>query len=293
MTETGLFTRLTTGGIATVLAMAGLVAVTGPVASAASGDTTYTCDFGPLGQLPVPVSTTVPDLPDMPAGAPIPAGSLDPDFVFGTSSIGGVLALVSDPSVTGMAFDVGGQSVPLQGFAFGVPTGASLPASASSGAFTAPATAGEHDVTMPDSFTFTGLLPGALPGLPSTTVAAPCLTDAPDVLGALTVLEGEPGMSDSTTEATLAKKRIFKGRKAKVTATVTQSPIPAPGMGEVVVKKRKRTIGTGTLESGSVTIRTRAFKKPGRYTLKVKYLGEPPLVTGSKDTVVLRVKRRR
>jgi len=79
------------------------------------------------------VSTSVPDLPDMPAGAPVPAGSLDPDFLFDASSLAGVLALVTSPSATGMAFDVGGQSAPLQGFAFGAPSGASLPADSSSG----------------------------------------------------------------------------------------------------------------------------------------------------------------
>lgn len=279
--------RITTGALTVTLTAGVLVATTVPVATAGSGSTTYTCDFPGVGALPVPVSTTVPDLPETPAGAPIPAGSLNPAFVFDTTNLGGVLALVTSPSATGMALGVGDQSVPVQGFAFGTPSGSSLPASATSGAFTAPATPGVYDVTMPGSFDFTGLLGG-------NPVSAPCVTDAPAVLGTLTALPGEePGLSGSTTEATLAKKRILKGKKAKVTAEVTLTPIPAPAMGEVVVKKRRKTIGTGTLQSGTVTIRTTAFKKPGRYTLKVKYLGEDMLVSGSKDTVVLRVKRRR
>lgn len=290
MSSSTLVTRAAAAGTAAVLTASALVAATTSAAGAGTDTTAYSCDFPLIGPAEVPVSTTVPDLPDTPAGASIPEGELDPTFVFDASNITSVLALVTSPSASGMALAVGDQSVPLENFAFGALSGASLPASATSGAFTAPVTPGVHDVTMPGSFTFTGFLPG----IPSPTpVSALCVTDAPAVVGTLTVLGEEPGVSQSTTEATLAKKRILKGRKAKVAAAVTLSPIPAPAMGEVVVKKRKRTIGTGTLESGAVTIRTKAFRKPGRYTLKVKYLGEPPLVSGSKDTVVLRVKRRR
>lgn len=290
MSQSSPSSRLVASCAAAILVGATVSVVTAAPAVAGSGASTYTCDFGPLGTLPVPVTAAVPDLPDSPGGASVPAGSLDPGFVFDTSSLGGVLALVTSPSVTGMALGVGSQQVPLQGFAFGAPSGTSLPASATSSAFTAPTAPGVYDVTMPGSFTFTGLLPG----IPAPTeVTAPCVTDAPAVLGTLTVLPAGPGASESTTEATLAKKSILKGKRAKVTATVTLSPIPGPGTGEVVVKKRKKTIGTGMLESGSVTIRTTPFKKPGRYTLKVKYRGKSPLIAGSKDTVVLGVKRRR
>lgn len=288
----GALKGMTTATLAIALAAGVLVATTGPAATAGSGSTTYTCDFGLLGVLPVPVSTTVPDLADLPAGAPVPAGSLDPAFVFDTASIAGVLAVVTSPSATGMALGVGDQTVPLQGFAFGAPSGTSLPASATSDGFSAPATPGVYDVTMPDSFTFTGLLPG----VPAPTqVSAPCLTDAPAPLGTLTVLPGEgPAIVPSTTEAKVVKKRIRRGHRAKITVTTVAGiePVTMPAAGEVVVRKGKRVIGSKVLEDGATTIRTKRFKKPGRYRLTVRYLGDA-LTEPSKDKVRVRVVRRR
>ena len=266
-----------------------LVAVGGSAASAGTGSTTYTCDFPVFGPQPVPVDTTVPDLPDTPAGAPVPAGSLDPSFVFDTTSIAGVLALVTSPSATGMAFGVGDQSVPLSGFAFGTPSGSSLPASATSDAFTAPATPGVYDVTMPEQFTFTGLLPG----LPAPTpVSAPCVTDAPALLGTLTVLGEGPGLIPTTTEAKAVKKRIKKGKAAKILASVVDSTLGQAMAGVVTVTKGKKTIGQGELEAGEVLIKTKKFKKPGRHTLTVNYLGDA-LSAASSDKVKIRVVKRR
>lgn len=288
----GTLKGMTTATLAITLTAGVLVAATGPAATAGSGSTDYTCDFGTLGAHPVPVSTTVPDLTGLPAGAPVPAGSLNPSFVFDTASFAGVLALVTSPSTTGMALGVGDQAVPLHGFAFGSPSGASLPASATSGGFTAPDTPGEYDVTSPESFTFTGLLPG----IPAPTpVSALCVTDAPAVLGSLTVLPGEePAIVPSTTEATVVKKRIFTGKRAKVKVTTVAGtdPLTMPATGEVVVRKGKRVIGSKVLEDGATTIRTKRFKKPGRYRLTVRYLGDA-LTEPSKDKVRVRVVRRR
>lgn len=290
MLSSTLFTRFTTSGLATVLAATGAVVATGPAASAAGGTATYTCTMPIIGPVSVPVTTSIPDFPtELPEGSSV--GSYDASFVLGVvPTLAALLGSVTGESIAGFEMPLGDAAVPVGGFGLGALEGVSgsqtISGSSTTGAFRLPAP-GSYELTMPESLTFLGTS-----GLGAVT--APCVIDAPAVLGTLTVLPGgEPGASGSETEATLAKKRILKGRKAKITAEVTLTPIPAPGMGEVVVKKRKKTIGRGTLESGAVTIRTTAFKKPGLYTLKVKYLGEPPLVSGSRDTVTLRVKRRR
>lgn len=294
MLSSTLCLRAAATGTVAVLSSSALVAATASSAGAGTGATTYTCDFGALGGvLPVPVSTTVPDLPDTPAAAPVPAGALDPTLLFDTTSITGVLSLLTSPSVAGMDLGVGDQRVPLQGFAFGTPSGSTLPASATSDAFTAPATPGAYEVTAPHSFIFTGLLPGVLA---PTTVSAPCVTDAPAVLGTLTVLlPGEgPAIIPSTTDATAVKKRIVKGKRARIkVATVAGlAPLTEAAVGDVIVRKRKRTIGQGTLEAGETVIRTQRLKKPGRHRLTVRYLGDA-LTEASSDKVVVRVVRRR
>ena len=287
MRTVGASSRITTAALAVTLTAGVLVAATGPTATAGSGSTTYVCDFGPLGAHPVPVSSTIPDLSDLPVGAPVPAGSLDPSFVFDTASIAGVLAVVTSPSATDMALGVGEQPVPLQGFVFGTPSGTSLPASATSDAFSAPATPGVYDVTMPGSFTFTGLLPGVPAPVP---VSAPCLTDVPALLGTLTVLP--IAAIPSTTEAKVVKKRIVKGKRAKIRTTVVDE-LGQPAVGNVVVRKGKRAVSKErALDEGQTTIRTKRFKKRGRYTLTVSYLGGL-LTEASSDTVVVRVVRRR
>lgn len=285
--------RLTTGALAVTLTAGLLVAATGPAATAGSGSTTYTCTFPVLGAVSVPVLTTVPDLPATPAGAPTPAGSLDPDFVFDVTNLVSVLNLVTSPSASGMTLGLGDTAnILLEGFAFGSVSGTSLPASATSGGFAAPAVPGAYDLSMPDAFTFTGFLPG----VPAPTpVSAPCVTDAPALLGALTVLPVEgPGLIPSTTEALVAKKRIVQGRRAAVTATTVagMDPLTSPASGEVVVSKGKRVIGSKLLEDGTTTIRTKRFRKPGRYRLTVRYLGDA-MTSPSSDKVVVRVVRRR
>jgi hypothetical protein len=233
------------------------------------------------------MAMTIPDLPPLPAGSYVPAGSMDVGMVFTVAD--SLTSLV--PSLSGLAnMSLGGVPIPIQNNSFGSYSALdhSLPATGSNGAFTLPA-AGSYPLTMPGSFDLTG----TYLGLP---VTVPCTTGSAAGLGTLTTTSGTtPG--DSLTTAKLAKKRIHKGKRARlITSVVAVTPLPLsiPASGDVVVKKRKKVIGKGSLDptTGKVTIRTLRFKKPGRYRLTVRYLGSD-LLNPSVDKVVVRVLRRR
>lgn len=291
MLSSTLFTRCTTGGLATVLAATGAVVATGPAASAAGGTATYTCTMPIIGPVSVPVTTSIPDFPtELPEGSPV--GTYDASFVLGVvPTLATLLGSVTGESVAGFEMPLGDTAVPVGGFGLGALEGVSgsqtMSGSSTTGAFPLPAP-GTYELTMPESLTFLGTS-----GLGA--VAAPCVIDAPAVLGTLTVLPGgEPAIIPSTTEATVVKKRIIKGHRAKIKALSVAgvAPLTQAAVGDVIVRKRKRTIGQGTLEAGETVIRTERFKKPGRYRLTVKYLGDA-LTEASTDQVVVRVVRRR
>jgi hypothetical protein len=272
----------------TTALVAGAFTALGPAAYAGSGTSTYSCDFSPLlGSVDVPMAMTMPDLPDLPAGAPLPPGSFGVDMVFTlTDPLVTLLSSVTGLSLSGMS--LGGVPIPIQSTSFGSPSGLSLPATGSNGAFTLPA-AGSYPLTMPQSFDLTGTYL-------ATPVSVPCTTSSAAGLGTLTTTSGTtPG--DSLTTAKPVKKRIHKGKRARISTcvvAVTPLPLSIPASGDVVVKKRRKVIGRGSLDptTGAVTIRTLKFKKPGRYRLKVRYLGSD-LLNPSMDKVVVRVLRRR
>lgn len=274
----------------TTALVAGAFTALGPAAYAGSGTSTYSCDFpAPIGTVDVPMTATIPDFPDLPAGAPVLPGSFDMNMVFTlTTPLVSLLSSVSGLSLSGMTLDGVPGGIPIQNTSFGTLTGLSLPATGSNGGFTLPG-AGSYPLTMPQSFTLAGTYL-------TTPVSVPCATSAADGLGTLTTTSGTtPG--DSLTDAKLAKKRIHKGKRARViTSVVAVTPLPLslPASGDVVVKKRKRVIGRGSLDptTGAVTITTRRFKKPGRYRLNVRYLGSD-LLKPSADKVVVRVLKRR
>jgi len=270
--------------------VAGALIGLGPSAYAGSGTSTYSCNFPVLGPVDVPVQMTIPDLANLPAGTSVPSGSLDLTMVFTlTDSLATLLPSLSGLGLSGMSLGGVPGGIPIQNTSFGILSGHSLPATGSNGAFTLP-DVGSYPLTMPSSFNLTGTYLGVTP------VSVPCATASAAGLGTLTTTSGAaPG--DSLTTAKLAKKRIVKGKRARVitdVVAVTPLPLPIPAMGDVVVKKRSKVIGKGTLDptTGSVSIRTTRFKKPGRYRLTVRYLGSD-LLNPSVDKVVVRVLRHR
>ena len=130
-------------------------------------------------------------------------------------------------------------------------------------------------------------------GAKTVTVA---VTDAGAATGTdtatVTVTAGTPTLSPSTTDASAKPKKITKGHKFKVKATVTTTPgVPA---GTVQVFLGTKLLGTGTLKAnGKVTIKIPEKKakklKVGKNTLTVKYLGSAT-VAASQDTCKIKVK---
>jgi hypothetical protein len=271
--------------------VAGALTALGPSAHAGSGTSTYTCTFPVLGAVSVPMAATIPEASNLPAATSVPSGSLDMDMVFTlTDSVAGLLPSISGLGISGMSIGGVPGGIPIQSPSFGTYSALdhSLPATGSNGAFTLP-DPGSYPLTMPQSFDLVGTF-GVTP------ISVPCATDAAAGLGTLTTT-GTAAPGDSLTTAKLAKKRIHRGKRATVitdVTAVTPLPLPIPAFGDVVVKKRSKVIGRGSLDptTGSVTIKTLKFKKPGRYRLKVRYLGSD-LLDPSVDKVVVRVLKRR
>jgi hypothetical protein len=133
----------------------------------------------------------------------------------------------------------------------------------------------------------------ATPGNKTITVE---VTDA----GALTATDtatvtvtAPPVATPSATDASAKPKKITRGHKFKVKATVTTTPgVPT---GTVQVYLGTKLLGTGTLKSnGKVTIRIPEKKakklKVGTNTLTAKYLGSAT-VAPSQDDFVIKVKK--
>src|SRR5689334_24941698 len=226
------------------------------------------------------MTMSVPDPGTLPAQMPIPVNGLPAQMTFGIPTLlAASLGLISGLSATGMSLGMNGGTIPLQTAGLGAYDSVThtMPASAGSDPFSLPEP-GSYPVTMPTSFHLVGALSG-------TPFDATCLTDSATQIGTLVV-----GKSSSSTDAKLVKKRIPKNRAAKVRVTVARQ-FGAPADGRVKIKKGTHRIAAGTLSGGSVTIKTPTFKKPGRYVLRVRYVGDQ-ISGGSSDKVVVRVLKR-
>lgn len=277
--------RVAAATVASVLTAGALVATTSTPASAAPTSASYDCAIPIVGNVALPFEIDPGTLPaSVPAGLPIPAGQLPvtlstlvPASVFGLLSGLSVDMITSPDFVMGLGTD----TIPVDGMALTgiVPDGvggATLNAAGSSGAFTTPLP-GVYDVTLPSQFSMIPSAAGV--ALPAIT----CATANPAIAGQIQVLK-----QDSTTVATPAKPKIKKGKSAKVKTTVTNLINAATG--NVKVMKGSKTWGTGTLSEGKVTVTTKKFKKPGKYKLTVKYLGDA-ITKVSQDTVTIKVVR--
>lgn len=280
--------RWAAGGAATALAAAALVSTTTTAANAAPVTADYTCTIlASTYTLPITFDTGIPIPSPYPAGAPAPAGAI-PITMSTVAPPELALALV-DFSVDGLSspdlgMTLGNKTLPIPDLALADPGGivpgpgegeATINAVGSNGAFTTPA-AGTYDVKFPASFT---LIP-----LSGTTELPPitCSTDAPATFSTVTMVK-----QNSTTTASLEKAKIQKGKKATVNAKVTRDYGTAKGT--VKVLKSGNVIGKGTLNNkGKVSITTSKFKKTGKYTLTVKYVGDNFAVSSS-DKVTLKV----
>lgn len=90
------------------------------------------------------------------------------------------------------------------------------------------------------------------------------------------------------TTATIAESfpsSVAKGARAKGTVTVTLAGISAKATGKVVVKKGTKTVGSGTLSNGKVTITLVKLAK-GKNSLTISWAGDKNAVKAKKSFTI-------
>ncbi len=120
MTSRTLAARTAVVGTITALASAGLVAGTAGTATAAPVTTTYTCTVPLVGDVEVPVSLEMPELPTVPAGFPVPAGMVPLEAAASVpAAVAGLLGLINADGGALTGFDVlaGDTAIPVEGLA--------------------------------------------------------------------------------------------------------------------------------------------------------------------------------
>ncbi len=281
--------RLVVSGVATAVAAAGLVGASTGAATAADGSAAYTCNFpAPVGSQTVPVDLSTIDIssafPTVPAGMPIPAGTLTGTYlIHATAPVVGLLSQVisvgsSDMSML-MSNANGDIPVPVEDFALGAPQVASdgsatIPATGSNGAFSIPG-AGVYQLTMPKAFTLTAkTVLGDVP--------VPCSTsDAPGLLDTLTVVKND-SFVDVKTPA-----KVKKGKVAKVVATVTGGVTPFSG--KVNVFDGKKKLGAAKLSHAGKAVFKAKRLKVGKHKIVVKYAGDAFRNAGKSKAALVKV----
>lgn len=90
------------------------------------------------------------------------------------------------------------------------------------------------------------------------------------------------------TSATIAEtfpSKVAKGARAKGTVTVTLADVDATATGKVTVKRGAKTVGSGTLKGGKVTITLDALPA-GKNSLVVKWAGDKNGVAAKKSFTI-------
>ena len=275
--------RLATAGVATALATGALVGGAASTATAATGHSTYTCNFPIIGETQLPVSATVPDIsagfPAIPAGFPVDMGSLTAEYVFDASpTLAGLLPAVTGLGSSDMSMLLGDTVVSVPDFAFGTPAPAdgghvNIPATGSNGAFQIPGS-GVYQLTMPKSFTLTG---ASAMGPVSVT----CTTDSPDLLDTLTVVKND------SINSLAAPAKVKKGKAAKLVATVAGGINTATG--KVVFMDGKKKLGSKSLNDAGKAVFKAKGLKVGKHKISFKYAGDAYRNKGKSDVSVVKV----
>lgn len=281
--------RLATAGFASALAAGALVGASTTAADAAAGTTPYTCTFpAPVGDAVVPVDISTVDIssafPTIPAGLPIPAGTLTASYVFhATAAVTGLLSHVTSVGSSDMSMlmhdAAGDNAVPVGAFTLGAPVTAAdgtstIPATASNGDFSIPG-ASVYTLTMPKSFTLTAVT--ALGNVP-----VPCSTAAePAVLDTLTVVKND---SFTTVKAPATVK---KGTAAKVVTTVAGGVTPFSG--KVVLSDGTRKLGTATLNDAGKAVYKAKGLALGKHKITAKWAGDAYRNASKSKVVIVKV----
>jgi hypothetical protein len=272
-------TRFAVAGVSTAVAASALVAGATGAANAADATGTYSCNLPLLGPTPLPVHVSVPLLPPVPTGMPVPAHLLayTSDVTVPSTAAGLLQQLkVDGANISDFAIRLGSSTIGAPG-TVGSPVANSdgsvlLSGGGDNDAFKVPAP-GSYDLTLPSAFSFVPTVGGVPLDLGAGPVAVPCTTDAPASLGTVDVIK-----QTSTTTGTTTKTR--KGY-ALTTKVVNQF---STATGQVVAKLGTKS-WTKSLSKGkavfslpksargkkvSLTYKGDRFTAPSKGTVKVK-----------------------
>ena len=261
-------TRIAVAGSTVALLAAGLVATTTTAANAETGTADYNCTNGFTPQvmpLSVSIGADLSGLPPLPTGFNAPEGSLPitVDVTLSADVVDGLL----DNDITSAGFEsadmllpFGTTQVPLSGVAVAAQdlvaaTPATLSAEATNGAFKLPDPGTDIPVTMPETFSATGVIPIPL----NCTIV-----DESPVISQLTVIKQTPTLTAK------APKTIKKGATLKIAASMTANVAPT---GKVIAKEGKKQVGVGTLKKGKTVISIKGLKK-GAHKIDLSYKGD-------------------
>lgn len=271
--------RLATAGVATALA-AGAVVATAPAQAAVKTVTqSYTCSVPGIysGDFPLTVTGGLP-VDSYAAGAPVGPGLLGvevsttlPQEAVGLLSIYDVDGANSEDFGFGVADAFA--PVPISGaFSKAADGTTTWSATGANEAFTTPG-AGQHQILLPEHFALTPTSKGEALPLDLDCVAA----TAPASIG-------QVALAQQDTEMSAPKKvAVKKGKRGKVKVSVSQG-LGSPA-GKVVAKEGKKSLGSGTLKSGTAVVKL-AKLKPGKHKVVLSYAGSDSSAASSTKVTV-------
>lgn len=271
MKFTNLASRVAVGGVATAVATAGLVGVTGSSASAAPVSSPYTCTtpFGPVsGTISVDIALLPPTAP---AGFPVAAGlfSFKSDLVVSDATAANLAAATitgakSDDFGTAFGDTVAKAPVVWSGPPTSAGGNSTFAGKGGNAAFTLPE-AGTYTVAMPKTFTML-----ATNASGATVVTAPCTTTAPATIGTITLTKQVSKVKAKAPASAQAGDVVSV--KGKVTNEYQKTGGPVP-TGKVIIKDGKKKVGTAKLKKGKFVVKLKGLKV-GAHKLVVMYKGD-------------------
>ncbi|WP_460714806.1 hypothetical protein [Nocardioides dilutus] len=258
---------------AIVVAAAGMPVLTAPApASAAPATTTYLCTFPELGDVDVPLTVNVSNLPvELPVAVPVAAGlwnvvaTLHLDDLTTAYLVGHTNAIRAEVDALGPL--LGDKAVPIAiasaTEALPVADPLDVPMTGTNAEFTPKFWADDLPLELPEAFTL-DLADGA--GAPLFSVDCEWGDGDLGVIGTIDVVK-----QSATMTRKLLKKPVKTTKRAKVLVTVlTQTGASAPG--QVIAALGARNLAVGELVDGRVKLRLPKLAA-GKHRVTLTYLG--------------------
>lgn len=264
--------QLLATAVAVVLA-AGTLAATAPApASAAPATTTYTCSFPELGEVDVPLTVDVTNLPArLPVAVPVSAATWDVranlhlDDLTTSYLLGHTNDIIA--KVQGLETLLGDKPVPLDISsaveALPVAEALDVPMAGTNREFTPKFWADDLPVELPEAFVL-DLYDGE--GAPLFSVECEWWDGDLGVIGEVSVVKQSASMTRK-----LVKKPVKTTKRAKVRVAVTSETTEA-AQGEVMAALGERNLAVGDLTDGHLTLKLPRLPA-GKHRVTLTYLG--------------------